>query len=302
MLQFSSSRLNTLLLVLLILMAAVTISILANRASAGPLDPPGAPAPTLPQVEPRMPIPPVGWNGTFPITISQPGSYFLTGNLTVGGPQGAIVISASGVTLDLDGYRIANAGNNSNTGILGGASVTVRNGRLTNWSYGVNLGNHATVQDIEVDTGTGYGISVLDGSVVKDCQVWGMNFGIATGPNTRVTGCTLTQNNVGVQAGDEATIEDNVVMANTYGVFFADSANVVIARNHVANNAGADIDIGANSQDAIITENELQSCTSVVDGGSGDYYPFHKLSASGSDAVGLVHTNIAHSPNGAGLC
>ncbi len=44
----------------------------------------------------------------FPVTLSQPGSYRLAGNLTVpDADTSAIVITASGVTLDLNGFSIA---------------------------------------------------------------------------------------------------------------------------------------------------------------------------------------------------
>ena len=84
------NRVNTTLLVLVLL---TVIGGFATRAWGGPLDPPAAPGPTQPQVEPRSPIPPVAWNGTFPITISQPGSYFLTRNLTNGTSSDGIVIN-----------------------------------------------------------------------------------------------------------------------------------------------------------------------------------------------------------------
>ena len=42
----------------------------------------------------------------FPITISQPGSYRLSGNLSVPSGQNAIVIAAQNVTLDLNGFNI----------------------------------------------------------------------------------------------------------------------------------------------------------------------------------------------------
>ena len=52
------------------------VAALAGVARGGPLDPPGPPASTLPQVEPRTPI------SALPFTITQPGSYFLTQNVT----------------------------------------------------------------------------------------------------------------------------------------------------------------------------------------------------------------------------
>lgn len=46
----------------------------------------------------------------FPVTLSQPGSYKLTGNLSVPANTKGIVIAAEGVTLDLNGYTIAAPG------------------------------------------------------------------------------------------------------------------------------------------------------------------------------------------------
>src|SRR5437762_3077985 len=66
----------------------------------GPLTPPGPPAPlfkTLQQIEPRTPI------SSAPFTISAPGSYYLTTNLTGGT---GITISANEVNLDLMGFRL----------------------------------------------------------------------------------------------------------------------------------------------------------------------------------------------------
>src|SRR5215469_3859729 len=81
----------------------------------GPLTPPGSPSPTmktLSQIEPRTPI------SSAPFTITNPGSYYLTTNVTVGGGD-AIIIAARGVTLDLKGFTISStAPNATGTGIL----------------------------------------------------------------------------------------------------------------------------------------------------------------------------------------
>ncbi len=88
------------------LAAVVLLSTLSGQLltafAQGSLTPPGAPAPTmktLTQVEPRTPI------SSAPFTISVPGSYYLTTNLTVTTGD-AITIGASGVTLDLGGFSI----------------------------------------------------------------------------------------------------------------------------------------------------------------------------------------------------
>jgi hypothetical protein len=77
--------------------------------SQGPLAPSAAPAPTmktLAQVEARTPIPATTTPGAGPhFIISTPGSYYLTGNITVTTGD-AIAINTSGVTLDLNGFTL----------------------------------------------------------------------------------------------------------------------------------------------------------------------------------------------------
>src|SRR5436305_2035874 len=73
----------------------------------GSLTPPGAPGPTmksLDQIEARAAI------STAPITISAPGSYYLTRNLTVSSGD-ALTIACSNVTLELNGFTISSTAN-----------------------------------------------------------------------------------------------------------------------------------------------------------------------------------------------
>src|ERR1700733_13714764 len=85
--------------VLLVSLRVMTVSVFAQ----GSLTPPGTPAPTmksLDQVQPRTLI------SSLPFTISAPGSYYLTANLTVTGTGNGIVVTADNVTIDLNGFAM----------------------------------------------------------------------------------------------------------------------------------------------------------------------------------------------------
>src|SRR4029079_14214982 len=95
----------------LILLAVLAIAAISALLAQGPLTPPGAPAPTmktLDEVEPRIAVNSTNTPGDADSLdkITQPGSYYLTGNITgVFGKMG-IEIAANGVTIDLMGFEM----------------------------------------------------------------------------------------------------------------------------------------------------------------------------------------------------
>lgn len=98
--------------------------------TAGPLTPPAGPIAgtmkTISEVEPRTAINAVNTPGDANslYKITQPGSYYLTGNITgVAGKHG-VEIAASGVTLDLNGFRLS-----GNSSTLDGIAITQSQGR-----------------------------------------------------------------------------------------------------------------------------------------------------------------------------
>lgn len=101
--------------------------------------------------------------GGFPYTISQPGSYVLTGSLTVPADTTGIIIGTSNVTLDLNGFMITgpyvcepgNCPGGSADGISTNGQqnsyVTVRNGIVSGFSDRcIQLFQHARVERMQI--------------------------------------------------------------------------------------------------------------------------------------------------------
>ena len=175
---------------------ALLLSVFSFQLSAfsqGSLTPPAGPITptmvTLSQVQPRTAI----TNTSSQVTISQPGSYYLTHNLTVSTGD-AIDINTNGVTLDLNGFTISStAASAAGTAILlnrGWKNITIVNGFIqggvTNNGSGVYGGG-----------GFAYGIYYSVNSpvnvLVSHVSVSGcLNYGIFlnSGDSTVVEACT----------------------------------------------------------------------------------------------------------------
>jgi hypothetical protein len=113
--------------------------------------------------------------GGFPYTISQPGSYRLSGNLALTTVSAAIVITASNVTLDLNGFSISDTAplGGGTTGLLmtSGAitGVTIRNGTFSSGTIiPINAfsGSGMIFADLNLLSTNGGGVSVFGSSSI----------------------------------------------------------------------------------------------------------------------------------------
>jgi hypothetical protein len=117
--------------------------------------------------------------GGFPYTISQSGSYKLSGNLTVPANSSGIMITASSVILDLNGFSVAGSaqfeiGIAAASGVSG---VTIRNGNVTGFAFGVLPPQSVppapswTLQDLYLDGGFGGVAAIFVGSFSRIVNV-----------------------------------------------------------------------------------------------------------------------------------
>lgn len=175
---------------------------LSSLALAGPLTPPAGPvAPTyktLTEVEPRIAINATNTPSAIAnqFVISQPGSYYLTADLTASpGTNPCIVVNASNVTLDLNGFSIRTSASDGVT--IGGDRVTVRNGRIA------VTGNAVT---------NASGVNILSGA--DEARIEGVTIAISGSQSA----CVRSQ-----AAVSSVTLRDSILTGGTDGVRFGDA-------------------------------------------------------------------------------
>lgn len=162
----------------------------SSPSLGGPLLPPPGPIAstmkTLAEVEPRTAINAVNTpgNNVAVFRITQPGSYYLTGDVSVSGNQPGILISASNVTIDLNGFTISGSGGSNllQQGITTSGSVVrvkVRNGTIVGLGAdgilldsGAAVPQHHVVEDVTVRACAGSGIRIA-GGVVRNARISG---------------------------------------------------------------------------------------------------------------------------------
>lgn len=221
----------------------ISLLLPATVFAQGPLTPPsGSPGPvykTLTQVEPRTSV------TNLPFTISAPGAYYLTTNLTgVGGSDG-ITITANDVSLDLGGFTLTGGGGDNGIASVGSQSnLRLYNGTVRNWGLaGVNVGGfrNAQIENINASGNFTSGIQSGPDTTIINCTA-SLNFGmgIYAGANNLVKNCAANENSsYGIQALQGSSVIDCVAGGNTNGGIYAGGSGCTISRNTARQNGGA---------------------------------------------------------------
>lgn len=222
--------------ILCVMVAALTLN-----ATAGDLEPPEAPAPTmktLDQVEPRIPIP----GSDTPVAafiISDPGSYYLAGDRKASAY--GIVVNADDVSIDLMGFTLSGSDTGINYGIslTNQKNVSIRNGTVRDFGSrgirGDSTGEGHRIIGVRVLSNGNIGIDLRGKNhLIKECTVAGNSTGIKSG-----TGCTIEGNvsydnaGDGIFAGQGSTVAGNTVYHNTsYGIWTQSGCTVIGNSSH----------------------------------------------------------------------
>lgn len=202
----------------------------------------------------------------FPVRIIDPGSYRLTGNLTVvDGNTTAIRIAAGHVTIDLNGFSITGpavcsdqpvtscTNGGSGNGILAENNpdvhhITVKNGDIRGMGHdGIDVRTREGIRldGVRVVGNAGFGISVGENSHVSNCLSKGnLENGIIGRAGTQVRNCTVMHNGgTGISLGGGTSI-------------VRDSSTI--------NNGNTGLSCGSASRDTCLIENVISSQNASV--------------------------------------
>ncbi|MBX3636585.1 MAG: right-handed parallel beta-helix repeat-containing protein [Rubrivivax sp.] len=189
----------------------------------------------------------------YPVTISVPGHYVLKGNLQVPLNTGGIVITTSGVTLDLNGFSIAGPGActrhhtlyvSCNQFPLGNTSLKIQMAGISSLAATAHLGN--TVRNGTVRGFRGYGIyaygATVESVVLRENRSSGFAAGIYAGQPSRISGSRIYFN-------------------GEHGV---DGHYVVFERSSATYNGGHGLSTGGSQViDSVLTHNGLFGISST---------------------------------------
>ncbi|MBN1475129.1 right-handed parallel beta-helix repeat-containing protein [Candidatus Sumerlaeota bacterium] len=216
----------------LIIHLSLALTLIPGLALAGSLNPPGAPAGsmvTLDEIsteigsaqDPRTPI------DTLPFNIIESGSYVLISDLTATGASAGILIGASDVDIDLNGFSLLgnSTGTNGVEAMLATpehSNIVIHDGTIRDWTgKGISLGSHdfVTLERVRVIGCGDDGAVLADHGSVIDCTLADNGFyGLFALGNCRVIGTEISGNyEMGAQVSGESVVSSCLITGNGVG-------------------------------------------------------------------------------------
>lgn len=248
---------------------ALCAALVSSLAFAGQIDPPSG------AVQETGVTPIYPQSVTPPLVIDAPGSYVLQGDWTLSVGIDGIVVSASDVTIDLNGFTLSGGGVGLN-GVLVSSSlhqnIVVRNGTIRdftqygiravsvtgaaeglrivgNGDLGASFGMNSRMTDCQVIANGDDGALLAEGSIVES-SVFADNIGtgLSVFRASTVIGCTFQNNGGlgGINAQPRTTIQDCTARENT-GRGFILGFGCSISNSVAADNTGDGFDMSAST-------------------------------------------------------
>ena len=169
-------------------------------------------------------------------------------------PGDGLVVTAPGVTIDLDSHRVDGSG--AGTGIdVQAPGVTVRDGRISGFQNGVRLPSAGVGEALLADLNVG---SSDRGVALPGDVPWGSG----NDGSVRILDSRIHHNRIGVAASfwlHQTHIGDSTIKANASGISFRDSRGATVSGNRIAGNDGPGLTFdfagGGRVEDNVIDRN-----------------------------------------------
>ncbi|MBS0661041.1 MAG: right-handed parallel beta-helix repeat-containing protein [Verrucomicrobia bacterium] len=218
-----------------------------GQGAPTPGGPPGPTMKTLDQIEPRIDLATLPGDSTALVVITQPGSYYLSGNLTGVSGRGGIRVAVGDVNIDLRGFSLIGVDGALNGVDASGFRVAVRNGTITGWDTGVSVGAFGQIERILAASNRLAGIAMSGQGSVQSCtSAYNGGAGYAFGDQVSATDC-VSFNNVGAgfTAGESCTLLRVSTRANG-GPALSGGAGCTVLQSNATSDGGG-FSAGANA-------------------------------------------------------
>jgi hypothetical protein len=188
----------------------------------------------------------------FPVTLSRPGAYRLTGSLQVPANKDGISIAAESVTLDLNGFQITGRTLAANAVVETAphSGATIRNGTIAAFKGDAirSTGMLWTVEDMRVFFNGGHGITAGHLLTVRDSVLWNNKLTGITAVNwaSILNSTVVASGSHGIDCDNHCLISGNMISQNGIGSTAAgvNASLSTVLGNTISGNGGFGIQGG----------------------------------------------------------
>lgn len=257
----------------------------------------------------------LGDTAGFPITISLPGSYKLSGNLTMPSGKTGIVIATNSVTIDLNGFRIRGIspqGYETAISDNGQArlNITIRNGSVSAVRTGINLSasTQCAIEQVRFTNVGSTAVMVGDYSTVVNNSIYDVTgvsnlagIGISGKQGQTIRGNTISQVSSpkaslkagGIKVSNNSLVQDNAVMSSGIGISVGLNSTVsgnTVSRNYTGIQAGASSTVSNNTVSQNDSFGMAVNCPSTIIGNTAVGNTIQSITMTGTGCTRANNT------------